>query len=396
MPASPEDYILERLIHNNENKISSLLGSNRIPEAVKVIQNNVGLLRTVLKGKPDPLTRELFENKIVRYEKQLSSLQNVTVNDISKQKTSGRRNEKSPGSPDEYLATAEQMITRSNLTWDDVSGLDEVKAAVRTSVVQNFARPDRDVKLTPARNILLYGPPGVGKTLIAEAISSQIRATFYNVKIRDVLSMYVGVAPKIISSIFESARSHAPALIFLDEIDSIAISRDNDRNSGTGLVQTLLTELQGFGQKDSPFVMFLSSTNVPWQIDYAVMSRFQQRIYVPLPDLGARMSILRLNLEKKGFEIEPGYEELGRMTDGYSGRSIVNACNKAISYMLDRSNPDLEKLDVMDPERIRKYSLKIHKISRGEIERAFGETREVMSKEKLERFEMFRNESGGA
>jgi SpoVK/Ycf46/Vps4 family AAA+-type ATPase len=155
--------------------------------------------------------------------------------------------------------------------------------------------------------ILFYGPPGTGKTLMAATVAKNIDATFFDVKVSQMLSKYYGESPKIISALFEVAREEAPSVVFIDEFDSIALSRgaDIDEESQRGL-STLLAELDGLGSKTSEkkFVLVIAATNTPDAIDEAIMSKFGKKIEIPLPDFDACREILRIHTEKKGVRLE--------------------------------------------------------------------------------------------
>jgi SpoVK/Ycf46/Vps4 family AAA+-type ATPase len=156
-----------------------------------------------------------------------------------------------------------------------------------------------------------------------------------------ILSRYVGDSPKTIDAIFLLARKMSPSIIFFDEFDAISLNREEKENVGTGLIQKILTEMDGF-RKSRDFVMVIASTNRPWALDEAILNRFDYRIYVPLPDFEARKGIFEIELGKKNFEIEADYDDLAKRTEGYSGREISHICRKAIMSMIKRMNPDIE------------------------------------------------------
>ncbi len=283
----------------------------------------------------------------------------------------------------DYDKVAESMIERSTVTWDDISGLEDVKSILKEAVTMATAKPEKPVRLDPPRSILLFGPPGTGKTLLASAASSSLRATFFNADASKILSKYVGEAPKTLDALFNLARRKAPSLVFVDEIDSITVNRESNQNVGAGLLQKLLTEMDGF-KKGSTFVMVMGSTNRPWSLDEAVVNRFDFRVYVPPPDLEGRKSIFQLELGKKGFQVEGDYEEYARATEGYTGREISQICRKAVMYMLRRMNPDMEGA----------RTLRIDVVRRDEIMRSIGETKPTVTKELLSKYQEWDREHG--
>ncbi|MCE4601893.1 MAG: ATP-binding protein, partial [Desulfurococcales archaeon] len=238
---------------------------------------------------------------------------------------------------------------------------------------------------------LLYGPPGTGKTMLAMAASNLLKATFINVSVDRVLSRYVGDSPRMISAIFRLAYRRAPSIVFFDEVETLVAKRDTGREAATGLVQTFLTELDGFKSKklDKP-VIVMAATNKPWMLDEAILSRFEKRIYIPLPDREARREIFRLNIEGKGLRLEGiTLDELADMTEGYSGRDIANACREATMMMLRRANPDiykrLEAVGSLAELQTQKY--RVEPIRREEILAALKKVKPPITREELRRYE---------
>jgi len=292
----------------------------------------------------------------------------------------------------EFDRQAESLIVKADVTWDDIAGLEDVKRSLVEAIFYSIAKPmDPGVKVEPPRRFLLYGPPGTGKTMLAMAASNMLGATFIYVSVDRVLSRYVGDAPRMISAIFRLATRKAPSIVFFDEVETLMMKRDSGKEAATGLVQTLLTELDGFKSKklDKP-VIVMAATNKPWLLDEAILSRFEKRIYVPLPDREARKEIFRLNIEKKGFQLEGiTYDELADMTEGYSGRDIANASREAIMMMLRRANPEIYKklAQIRDPSKLSGLRYRVLPIKREEIVEAIRKVRPPVDKELLRRYE---------
>ncbi len=296
----------------------------------------------------------------------------------------------------EALQKAESFIEKADVTWDDIVGLSDVKKELMEALYFSLAKPELPIEVEVPRRFLLFGPPGTGKTMLAMAASNMLKATFFNVSISGVLSRYVGDSPKIVAAVFELARRKAPSVIFFDEIDAIAIRRDIAADQIPGLLQTLLTELDGFKSKKFPKpIIVIAATNQPWMLDEAILSRFDRRIYVPLPDRQARIELFKLHLEKKGFKIEGiTYEELADRTDGYSGRDIRAVCTKAIMMMLRRANPDIESImrRVRDLKELETIKYRVLPITREELLRAISEVKPAVSKDKLKKYEEWAKE----
>lgn len=294
--------------------------------------------------------------------------------------------EKINGDEPDYIQKADGMIEKTNLTWDNISGLEKIKSLLRQAVGIAISKPEKPVKMDPPRSILLFGPPGTGKTLLASAASNSINATFFNADISKILSRYVGDSPKTVDALFLLARKMSPSIIFFDEFDAISLNREEKENIGTGLIQKILTEMDGF-RKSRDFVMVIASTNRPWALDEAILNRFDYRIYVPLPDFEARKGIFEIALGKNNFEIEADYDDLAKRTEGYSGREISGICRKAILSMIKRMNPDIENARPG-------YKLRIGKITKEELYKAIEETKPSVSKEMIKKYEEWNREYG--
>ena len=292
---------------------------------------------------------------------------------------------------EEFDAEALKLIAKADVTWDDIAGLEEVKRTLMEALFYSLAKPSIPVKIEPPRRFLLYGPPGTGKTMLAMAASNMLKATFFNVSVDRVLSRYVGDSPRMISAIFRQAIRHAPSIIFFDEVEVLVARRDSDRQAATGVVQTFLTELDGFKTKklEKP-VIVIAATNKPWMLDEAILSRFEKRIYIPLPDYEARKQMFRIHLEKKGFQITGiTYDELARLTEGYSGRDIRNICQTAIMMMLRRANPIIiEKLmKVKDLSELERETYRIEPITRQELLKAINSVKPAVTIEDIKKYE---------
>ncbi len=252
------------------------------------------------------------------------------------------------------------IITESpNIKWDDIAGLENVKQALREAIVLPIAKPQLFTGARkPWAGILLFGPPGCGKTLLAKAAATECKATFFSASSADLLSKWLGESEKLISSLFKVARLKAPSLIFMDEIDSVATKRGEGAESGgERRVKTqLLSEIQGLKSTHDKPLLVLGATNRPWDIDNAMLSRFEKRVQVPLPDLKARAGIFKIHTEGVDSALtDEDFVELAVRTEGYSGRDIANICREVImlpvreldmSGLLEDSNKEVIIRDI--------------------------------------------------
>jgi len=229
----------------------------------------------------------------------------------------------------------------SDVTWDKIGGLKEVKKIIEQNVIKAIQKPEvfKQMGIKPARGILLYGPPGTGKTLIAKAIANECGANFIAVKGPELRSKWFGESEEKIRFIFETARRHAPCIIFLDEVDSLMPARGKDISGITdSIVNQFLSEMDGVEEAEGIFV--IGATNRPELIDEALLrpGRFNYQIYVPLPDEEARKEIFKIHLKKKAIAEDVKIEELVKKTKGFSGAEIAEICRLAGLKALEEVN----------------------------------------------------------
>ena len=229
------------------------------------------------------------------------------------------------------------------VTFADVGGHDAIKTQIEKRIILPFQKPALFAKFKKKAGggILMYGPPGCGKTLLARATAGQCNATFINIAIEDVLDMYIGESERKLHALFERARATTPTVMFFDELEALAGKRLFSRDgSSSKLVSHFLSEMDGFAQNNAG-VLILAATNVPWAIDPAFRrpGRFDRVLFVPPPDKVARAAILRIQLG--GRPVANGIDTamLAARTSGFSGADLENlidtAADRAIAASLD-------------------------------------------------------------
>ena len=231
-------------------------------------------------------------------------------------------------------AMREVLFEIPKVTWDDIGGLEEVKQLLREAVELPLKAPDafRRLGVTPPKGILLYGPPGTGKTLLAKAVANESSANFISAKGSELLSKWYGESEQRVAEVFRRARQVAPAVIFLDELDSLAPRRGTavgEPHATERIVNQLLAELDGLEELRG--VVVIGATNRPDIIDPALLrpGRFDELIYVPVPDEEARLAIFRVHTRGMALDDDVDLEELARRTKGYSGADIAELCRRA-------------------------------------------------------------------
>jgi len=312
------------------------------------------------------------------------------------EKGGGDKNEE-----DDLSGFGDTQIQTSTVTWKDIGGLAEVKSLImETVVIAGLSKPE---SIKPDKGILLFGPPGTGKTLLAAAAAGSLKATFYNVKISSIISKYVGDSSKLITSLYESARNHAPSIVFIDELDSISMSRDDDQSeSSRKVLASLLTELDGFQDKKSDkLILTLSATNTPGKLDDAVLSRFPKRIYIPLPDKKACQDIIKI--QTKGLDISQlDMEKIGErcVNQHYSGRDLQNVCRDAMKSMTRRINKDIfdniENMAELSSEELKKKTLNAGPITMEDFTQAITRIKTPLTPEDLKSQEDWNKQFGAS
>ncbi|KAL2022056.1 hypothetical protein VTK56DRAFT_6100 [Thermocarpiscus australiensis] len=219
---------------------------------------------------------------------------------------------------------------KPNVKWDDVAGLGPAKEELQEAIIFPLRFPQMfQGKRQARRAILLYGPPGTGKSYLAKAIATEVDHTLFSISSADIMSKWYGDSEGLVRQLFELAREKKPAIIFIDEIDALCGNRDGGPGGGnenTARMKTeLLVQMDGVG-KDNSGILLLAATNLPWSLDPAVRRRFQKRIHIPLPDVGARKQLFKIHLGDLGTNIsEKDVEELARRSEGLSGNDVANA-----------------------------------------------------------------------
>ncbi|ROK15766.1 Fidgetin-like protein 1 [Anabarilius grahami] len=230
------------------------------------------------------------------------------------------------------LIMSEIMDHGPPVAWDDIAGLEFAKATIKEIVVWPMLRPDIFTGLRgPPKGILLFGPPGTGKTLIGKCIACQSGATFFSISASSLTSKWVGEGEKMVRALFAIARCHQPAVIFIDEIDSLLSQRtDGEHDSSRRIKTEFLVQLDGAATSAEDRILVVGATNRPQEIDEAARRRLAKRLYIPLPEAEARRQIVtNLIFREKSQLGADEMEQVVQGTGGFSGADMTQLCREA-------------------------------------------------------------------
>lgn len=239
---------------------------------------------------------------------------------------------------DDTLSTF-SPVSDTGVSMSDVAGLADAKEEIRQKVIEPNKHPEIFKRFNKAKGggILLYGVPGTGKTMLAQAIAHEIDAKFFSVKCSDILSKWVGDAEQNIRNLFQEAKKYPNSIIFFDEFEAIAPKRDTYSTVMKRVVPELLTQIQGF-EKNENNLIIIAATNRPWDIDSAFLrpGRFDRRIYVPLPDDEAREAMIRNKLRNVPTDDDLDYQNIVEITEGFNGADVTAFCEKLKDLAINR------------------------------------------------------------
>eukprot|EP01071_Lankesteria_metandrocarpae_P002032 Lankesteria_metandrocarpae@DN2036_c0_g1_i2.p2 len=287
----------------------------------------------------------------------------------------------------------ETVVEVPNVRWDDIGGLEDVKRNLQEMILYPIDHPEKFERfgMSPSRGVLFYGPPGCGKTLLAKAVASECSANFVSIKGPELLTMWFGESEANVREVFDKARTAAPCILFFDELDSIGTSRGSSMGDAGGagdrVMNQLLTEIDGVGVKKNLF--FIGATNRPELLDEALLrpGRLDQLIYIPLPDLPARLSILQATLRKSPVAPNVPLQFIAQTTEGFSGADLAELCQRAAKAAIR---------DAIASDELRRGAEDmaddsfLNEITRKHFDEAFAGARRSVSVSDLAKYDNFR------
>jgi SpoVK/Ycf46/Vps4 family AAA+-type ATPase len=303
-------------------------------KAIALYQKAIESLLQLVQLYPEYGLNKVYITRAIAYQERIKSLQgSVSLGDMQMDvEPKGANGEKTTeGGKSSY---EELIVTeKPKVNWEEVVGLDTAKKAIKEAIVYPVQRPDL-FPLGWPRGILLFGPPGCGKTLVAAAVATELDATFYSIDAASIMSKWLGEAEQNVAKLFTSARKSSnegkPAIVFVDELDSLMGQHTNEVGGEIRVRNQFLKEMDGVMDKGKALhVYVIGATNKPWDLDWAFIRRFQKRILVPLPDHPTRLMMLKLYTSNLTIEQDVDLHELARLSEGFSGSDIRDVCQSA-------------------------------------------------------------------
>jgi SpoVK/Ycf46/Vps4 family AAA+-type ATPase len=305
--------------------------------AITLYQRAIDSLLQLVQLYPDYGLNKVYAQRAIAYQERIKALQGAVssreMREVTNEDGQGggatMEGDGTGGKPAEELVVNE----RPNVSWNEVVGLETAKKAVKEAIVYPVQRPDL-FPLGWPRGILLFGPPGCGKTLLAAAVATEIDANFYSIDAASIMSKWLGEAEQNVSKLFNAARKNAmegkAAIVFVDELDSLMGAHSNEVGGEIRVRNQFLKEMDGITDKGKNLhVYVIGATNKPWDLDWAFIRRFQKRILVPLADQTTRLNMFKTYSSNLQISSNVDLSELARLAEGFSGSDIRDVCQSA-------------------------------------------------------------------
>ena len=307
--------------------------------AITFYQKAIESLLQLVQLYPEYGLNKVYVQRAIAYQERIKALQGAVssreMNEASNNDgEGGGATAEGNGSGNGKPNNEELVVTeKPKVSWEEVVGLETAKKAVKEAIVYPVQRPDL-FPLGWPRGILLFGPPGCGKTLLAAAVATEIDANFYSIDAASIMSKWLGEAEQNVAKLFGSARKSSnegkPAIVFVDELDSLLGQHSNEVGGEIRVRNQFLKEMDGIVDKGKNLhVYVIGATNKPWDLDWAFIRRFQKRILVPLADHATRLSMLKLYSSNLQIDNDVDLQELARLSEDFSGSDIRDVCQSA-------------------------------------------------------------------
>ncbi len=340
---------LEKIAVRHAQEAVALDRQGKKEQAIAAYKRAIDCLLKLVHAYPNHNFNRFFIQRAQIYKTRIRVLQDIWVDSRTSEEDATSYGPEQKSQKDQI----EELILRDppNVHWDEIIGLEDAKKAIKQTVVYPSLRPDL-FPLGWPRGILLFGPPGCGKTLLAAAVANEIKATFISIDAASIMSKWLGEAERNVARIFKAAREKAkrmPSIIFIDEVDSLMGMHRLEVGGETRVRNQFLKEMDGIiDKKKFIHVYVIGSTNKPWTLDAPFIRRFQKRIYVPPPGYRERLGIFKLYTRCLRLAPDVDLKDLARRTEGFSGSDILDVCQsvqlKVNSELFESGNADKSPL----------------------------------------------------
>jgi SpoVK/Ycf46/Vps4 family AAA+-type ATPase len=298
-------------------------------KAAESYKRAVEQLTRLIKLYPDYTFNKFYVEKVTTYQERIRFLKSEDGEETGIEKYTSFET-KQTSTQEAVEEDGAEPSEKPNVTWGEVAGLEDAKRAIKEVIVYPVKRPDL-FPLGWSRGLLLFGPPGCGKTLLAAAVANEIDAQFIQIDPANIMSKWLGAAEQNVAKIFGAARRTAmankPVIIFMDEVDSILGVHTNEVGGEVRMRNQFLKEMDGLQDKGKNYHLYVvAATNKPWDLDWAFIRRFQKRVMVPLPDYATRLQMFEINSAQLEMTQDVDFHILTQLTDGYTGSDIKDIC----------------------------------------------------------------------
>lgn len=327
---------LEEAASRYANEAIRLDSQGSYPQAIMMYQRAITTLMKLVQLYPDYKLNQIYIQRAMAYQERIRALQ--AARGLLPEAEKEAKKEAEPAAPsrsgmvETLKASFDDLVIKEkpDVKMDEVVGLEEAKRALQEAIIFPYKRPDL-FPLGWPRGILLYGPPGCGKTMLAAATAAEIDGYFIAVDAASIMSKWLGEAEKNVAKLFKTARKllkdEKPVIIFIDEVDSLFGTRTQEVGGEVRVRNQFLKEMDGLADKGKRLQLYvMAATNKPWSLDYAFLRRFEKRIFVPLPDVRARKRMFELYTQPLTLDEGINLTELAKYTEGYSGSDIKDIC----------------------------------------------------------------------